>query len=33
LIVTGGAAQSVTPLLNIEFLEDPWLVFRGMAIV
>lgn len=33
LVVTGGAAPSVTPWLDIDCVEDPWLVFRGMAIV
>lgn len=33
LVVTGGAAPSVTPSLDIECVEDPWLVFRGMSIV
>lgn len=33
LVVTGGAAPAVTPLLDIACVEDPWLVFRGMSIV
>lgn len=33
LVITGGAAPGVTPWLDIDFAEDPWLVFRGMAIV
>jgi type III pantothenate kinase len=33
LVVTGGAAPAVTPLLDIDCVEDPWLVFRGMSIV
>jgi len=30
LIVTGGAAGEILPLLDFEFIHDPWLVFRGM---
>jgi type III pantothenate kinase len=33
LVVTGGAAPAVTPWLDIDCVEDPWLVFRGMSIV
>jgi hypothetical protein len=41
LVVTGGAAPIVTPMLTpmlttgleLEFTADPWLVFRGMALV
>ena len=33
LVITGGAAPGLTPWLDIDFVEDPWLVFRGMAIV
>lgn len=37
LVVTGGAAPMVTPMLStgldVEFTADPWLVFRGMALV
>jgi type III pantothenate kinase len=33
LVITGGAAPGVTQWLDIDFAEDPWLVFRGMAIV
>lgn len=37
LVVTGGAAPMVTPMLtsglDVEFIADPWLVFRGMALV
>jgi type III pantothenate kinase len=39
LVVTGGAAPAVAPMLtpiltsglDVEFIADPWLVFRGMA--
>ncbi|MFC1720057.1 type III pantothenate kinase [Pseudomonadota bacterium] len=30
LIVTGGAAGEILPLLDFEHIHDPWLVFRGM---
>jgi len=30
LIVTGGAAGEILPLLDFEYVHDPWLVFRGM---
>lgn len=33
LVVTGGAAPAVTPWLDIDCVEDSWLVFRGMSIV
>jgi type III pantothenate kinase len=37
LVVTGGAAPLVTPMLStgldVEFIADPWLVFRGMALI
>jgi type III pantothenate kinase len=32
LVVTGGAATSIVPMLDFEFTHDPWLVFRGMLI-
>lgn len=32
LIVTGGAAEHVLPLLKLDHSQDPWLVFRGMLI-
>lgn len=33
LVVTGGAAPAVLPALDVDCIEDPWLVFRGMSIV
>ncbi len=30
LVVTGGAAQELLSGLNIDYIYDPWLVFRGM---
>jgi type III pantothenate kinase len=30
LVITGGAAAEVIPLLEFPFIDDPWLVFRGM---
>lgn len=30
LIATGGAAEKILPLLDFEYIHDPWLVFRGM---
>jgi type III pantothenate kinase len=33
LVVTGGAAADLLPLLEVPHVHDPWLVFRGMAIV
>jgi type III pantothenate kinase len=30
LVVTGGAAGKIVPLLDFEHMHDPWLVFRGM---
>ena len=30
LVVTGGAAGGILPLLDFECIHDPWLVFRGM---
>jgi pantothenate kinase type III len=32
-VVTGGAAADLLPLLDVPHVHDPWLVFRGMAIV
>ena len=32
LIATGGAADRILPLLDFEYIHDPWLVFRGMLI-
>jgi type III pantothenate kinase len=32
LVVTGGAARGVVPLLDFEHIHDPWLVFRGMLV-
>ncbi len=32
LVVTGGAASQILPLLDFECIHDPWLVFRGMMI-
>jgi type III pantothenate kinase len=32
LVVTGGAAETVMSLLNLDHVLDPWLVFRGMLI-
>lgn len=33
LVVTGGAASGILPLLDFPATHDPWLVFRGMLIV
>jgi type III pantothenate kinase len=33
LVVTGGAAPALTPMLDIDCVADPWLVFRGMSII
>lgn len=30
LVVTGGAAETLLPYLDLEHVHDPWLVFRGM---
>ena len=30
LVVTGGAAEPLLPLLDFNYKHDPWLVFRGM---
>ena len=32
LVVTGGAASQVLPLLDFDSIHDPWLVFRGMLV-
>lgn len=32
LVVTGGAADRIVPLLDFEHIHDPWLVFRGMLV-
>ena len=32
LVVTGGAAEHVADLLEMEYRHDPWLVFRGMLV-
>ena len=32
LAVTGGAAEHVMDLLDMEYHHDPWLVFRGMLV-
>jgi type III pantothenate kinase len=32
LVVTGGAANWIMPMLEFEFSHDPWLVFRGMLV-
>jgi len=32
LVVTGGAASQVLPLLDFQYIHDPWLVFRGMLV-
>jgi type III pantothenate kinase len=32
LVVTGGAAGWVLPLLDFAHIHDPWLVFRGMLV-
>ncbi|MFC1606089.1 type III pantothenate kinase [Pseudomonadota bacterium] len=32
LVVAGGAAVSIAPLLDFEHVRDPWLVFRGMLV-
>lgn len=32
LIVTGGAATHILPLLELNYTHDPWLVFRGMLV-
>lgn len=32
LVVTGGGAAALRPLLDRECIHDPWLVFRGMLV-
>jgi type III pantothenate kinase len=32
IVVTGGAATWIVPMLDFETIHDPWLVFRGMLI-
>ena len=32
IIVTGGAANVILPLLDFKYIHDPWLVFRGMLV-
>jgi len=32
LLVTGGAADKILSLLDIDYIHDPWLVFRGMLV-
>jgi type III pantothenate kinase len=32
LVVTGGAAEPILPLLDFPIIHDPWLVFRGMLV-
>lgn len=32
LAVTGGAASQILPLLDFQYIHDPWLVFRGMLV-
>ena len=32
LVVTGGAANWILPLLDFKTIHDPWLVFRGMLV-
>lgn len=32
LVVTGGAAPELLPLLDFDCIHDPWLVFRGMLV-
>jgi type III pantothenate kinase len=32
LVVTGGAAPELLPLLDFDHVHDPWLVFRGMLV-
>jgi len=32
LVLTGGAANWIVPLLDFEYIHDPWLVFKGMLI-
>ena len=32
LVVTGGAATWIVPMLDFDYIHDPWLVFRGMLV-
>jgi len=32
IVLTGGAAKEIPPLLDFQVIHDPWLVFRGMLI-
>ena len=32
LVVTGGAAEHIVDLLEMQYRHDPWLVFRGMLV-
>jgi type III pantothenate kinase len=32
LVVTGGAAEPILPVLDFPVIHDPWLVFRGMLV-
>ena len=32
IVITGGAARDILPLLDFEVTHDPWLVFRGMLV-
>ena len=32
LVVTGGAANWILPVLDFEYIHDSWLVFRGMLV-
>lgn len=32
IVVTGGAAPELLPMLDFEHIHDPWLVFRGMLV-
>ena len=32
LVVTGGGASQLLPLLDVAHIHDPWLVFRGMLV-
>lgn len=32
LVITGGAANAILPALEFDYIQDPWLVFRGMLV-
>jgi len=32
LVITGGATSPILPLLDFDYIHDPWLVFRGMLV-